>query len=71
MLASSSSSSSSSSENEFLRRSLFMFVRCVSIMFGASFTIFGEFISGPVAFLGFGFFIILLISSVFAAEYQI
>ena len=26
-----------------------MFVKCVSIMFGASFTIFGEFTSGPVA----------------------
>ena len=36
-----------------------MFVKCVSIMFGASFTIFGEFTSGPVAFLGFGFYYLI------------
>ena len=35
-------------------------------MFADSFTIFGGILSGPVAFLGFMFLIILIISSIFA-----
>ena len=36
-------------------------------MFADSLTIFGGILSGPVAFLGFMFLIILFISSIFAA----
>ena len=65
-------------ENESFRRSLLIiFVRCESIIFADSLTIFGGILSDPVAFFAFNSFIILFIclevaagiSNVFLAEF--
>ena len=49
-----------SSENQSFRRALLIiFVRCESIIFADSLTIFGGILSGPVAFFAFNSFIIL------------
>ena len=53
-------------ENEFIDKSLLIFVVCESIILTASFIILTGILSGPVAFFGFKCLIILLISTAVA-----